>query len=157
MKKAHLASRFACAILAIVLGIAAQAKPVTPAPTADHPYYLHALSDLRAARWMLEHRPGNWTQTADEVEAVRQIDAAIGEIKKASIDDGKNLTDHPPVDERPNHPGRLHAAADFLRKARQDISHDEDNGFAQGLQIRAFDHIDHALIAVKKAIDANPS
>src|SRR5215472_7941016 len=23
-----------------------------------HPYYLHALSDLRAARWMLEDRPG---------------------------------------------------------------------------------------------------
>ena len=24
-----------------------------------HPYYLHALSDLRTARWMLEHRPGD--------------------------------------------------------------------------------------------------
>jgi hypothetical protein len=24
----------------------------------QHPYYLHALSDLRAGRWMLQHRPG---------------------------------------------------------------------------------------------------
>ena len=24
-----------------------------------HPFYLHALSDLRTARWMLEHRPGD--------------------------------------------------------------------------------------------------
>ncbi|HLZ87503.1 MAG TPA: hypothetical protein VKQ52_09695 [Puia sp.] len=118
----------------------------------QHPYYLHALSDLRAARWMIQHRPGDWAQTVDEVEAVRRIDAAIGEIKKAAIEDGKNLEDHPPVDERPDHFGRLHAALDFLRKARQDISHDEDNRFAQGLQARAYMHIDGAINAVKKAI-----
>jgi len=35
---------------------------------------------------MIEHRPGNWQQTVDEVEAVHRIDAAIGEIKKASIE-----------------------------------------------------------------------
>ncbi len=120
----------------------------------DHPYYLHALSDLRAARWMIEHRPGNWERTVDEVEAVKQIDAAIGEIKKASIEDGKNLEDHPPVDEKNDHNGRLHEAADFLRKARQDISHDEDNKFAQGLQARAYMHIDNAINATKRAIHA---
>jgi hypothetical protein len=120
--------------------------------SGPHPYYLHALSDLRAARWMIEHRPGNWAQTEDEIAAVHRIDAAIGEIKKASIEDGKNLEDHPPVDEKVDHPGRLHAALDFLRKARQDISHDEDNGFAQGLQARAYGHIDGAIDAVKRAI-----
>jgi hypothetical protein len=118
----------------------------------DHPYYLHALSDLRAARWMIEHRPGNWAQTTDEMEAVKQIDAAIGEIKKASIEDGKNLEDHPPVDERNEHMGRLHEAVDFLKKARQDISHDEDNKFAQGLQARAYMHIDAAINATRRAI-----
>ncbi len=123
-------------------------------PKAEHPYYLHALSDLRAARWMIEHRPGNWAQTNDEIEAVRHIDAAIAEIRKAAIDDGKNLEDHPKVDEKNDHDGRLHVAIDFLRKARQDISHDEDNKFAQGLQMRAYDHIDGAIAAVKKAIHA---
>ena len=118
----------------------------------QHPYYLHALSDLRAARWMIEHRPGNWVQTQDEIEAVRRIDAAIGEIKKASIEDGKNLEDHQPVSEVPDHMGRLHKALDYLRKARQDISHDEDNVFAQGLQARAYGHIDGAIGAVKRAI-----
>ena len=118
----------------------------------QHPYYLHALSDLRAARWMINHRPGNWVQTQDEIEAVRRIDAAIGEIKKASIEDGKNLEDHQPVSEVPDHMGRLHKALDYLRKARQDISHDEDNVFAQGLQARAYGHIDGAIGAVKRAI-----
>lgn len=118
----------------------------------EHPYYMHALSDLRAARWMIEHRPGNWSQTMDEIDAVKQIDAAIGEIKKAAIDDGKNLEDHPPVDERNEHDGRLHVSLDFLRKARQDVGQDEDNQFAQGLQARAYFHIDAAISAVKKAI-----
>lgn len=140
----------------VVLGFSAssQANARSNRPAGEHPYYLHALSDLRAARWMIEHRPGNWQQTVDEVEAVKRIDAAINEIKKASIDDGKNLQDHPPVDEKNDHDGRLHVAVDFLRKARQDISHDEDNKFAQGLQFRAYEHIDGAINAVKKAIHA---
>jgi hypothetical protein len=137
-----------------LLFTAVTANAASRAARADHPYYLHALSDLRAARWMIEHRPGNWAQTTDEVEAVRRIDVAIGEIKKAAIDDGKNLEDHPKVDERNDHDGRLHVALDFLRKARQDISHDEDNKFAQGLQLRAYEHIDGAITAVKKAIHA---
>ena len=123
-----------------------------PNAFGGHPYYLHALSDLRAARWMIEHRPGNWNQTVDEIEAVHRIDAAIGEIKKASIEDGKNLQDHEPVSEVPDHAGRLHKALDFLRQARSDISHDEDNMFAQGLQSRAYGHIDGAIGAVKRAI-----
>lgn len=154
MNLSHFAGRIACTIAILAFGLTSQAKPAPPS-IADHPYYLHALSDLRAARWMVEHRPGNWVQTNDEVEAVHQIDAAIGEIKKASIDDGKNLQDHPPLDEHPDHKGRLHDAVDFLKKARQDISHDEDNHFAQGLQMRAYDHIDHALDAVRRAIHAN--
>ena len=144
--------------LSVSVVSAASATAVTAAATArpagDHPYYLHALSDLRAARWMIEHRPGNWEQTVDEIEAVHRIDAAIAEIKKASIEDGKDLADHPAVDERNDHDGRLHVALDFLRKARKDISHDEDNIFAQGLQGRAYGHIDGAINAVKKAIHA---
>src|SRR5271168_5658512 len=62
-----------------------------------HPAYLHALSDLRAARWMLEHRPGDAAVSAQEDVAITEIDKAIGEIKKASIDDGKDIHDHPPV------------------------------------------------------------
>jgi len=127
-------------------------RPVATSPQPQHPYYLHALSDLRAARWMIEHRPGDWQQTKDEQQAVHRIDAAINEIKQASIDDGKNLNDHPRVDEVPDQPGRLHAALDYLRKAREDISHDEDNAFAQGLQAKAYDHIDGAIGAIRRAL-----
>ncbi len=143
-----------CGLLALFSMNLSSVKAGTSASTVDHPYYLHALSDLRAARWMIEHRPGNWDRTVDEVQAVKEIDAAINEIKKAALDDGKNINDHPKVDEHPDHAGRLHDAMDFLRKARKDISQDEDNKFAQGLQGRAYMHIDGALAAVKRAIHA---
>ena len=121
---------------------------------ADHPAYLHALEDLRAARWMIEHRPGGWARTEDEIEAVHQIDAAINEIKLASVFDNKNLDDHPKIDEKADHVGRLHQALEYLNKARADVAQDEDNLFAKGLQQRAYSEIDAAIVATKAAINA---
>lgn len=116
-----------------------------------HPYYLHALSDLRAARAHLEVRSGGELRQ-EEKDAIHAIDDAIAEIKKASIDDGKDLNDHPPVDAGLDHAGCLHRAKQLLEKAHQDIAHEEDNSFAQGLQQRAFGHIDRAIHHVDDAI-----
>ncbi len=121
---------------------------------ADHPAYLHALSDLRAARWLIDHRPGDWRQTDDEIAAVGRIDEAINAIKKASIDDGKDLADHPKVDERADHMGRLHEAVDYLEKARHDVNEEEDNIFADGLKDRALKHINEAIRRTKIAINS---
>jgi hypothetical protein len=143
----------AIALSVALVGCASAPPPPPPPPPpapASHPAYLHALSDLRAARWLIEHRPGDWQQSADEAESVRRIDAAIRELKQASIDDGKNLADHPPLDERPDHRGRIHEAIDYLRKARADISGGESNGFANGLRDRAIGHIDGAIGAAKR-------
>jgi hypothetical protein len=141
--KSRLALLAAAGMLLLEGCVVAQAPP----PPAHHPAYLHALSDLRAARWLIEHRPGDWAQTQDEVEAVRQIDAGINDIKKAAFDDGKNLNDHPPVDEHPDNRGRIHEALRFLNKARGDIAREEDNRFANGLRDRAVGHIDAAIHA----------
>jgi hypothetical protein len=116
-----------------------------------HPWYLHALSDLRAARAHLE-RPNHGALQQQERDAIREIDAAIRDIKQASIDDGKDLNDHPPVDAKLDWPGRLHRALQLLDKAHSDISRDEDNKFAQGLQQKAFRHIDSAHHHVDEAI-----
>jgi hypothetical protein len=124
---------------------------VTP---ATHPAYLHALSDLRTARWLLEHVPGDWVRVNDEINAVQRIDAAINEIKKASIDDGKNVNEHVAVDEKPDHPGRLRDALGLLQKARADIDQEEDNGAIQGLRARAAQHIEGAIGTVQNAIKA---
>src|SRR5271163_2689240 len=134
--------------LLLVIPAALSAKP---APPADHPAYLHALTDLRTARAHLQ-RPDGGELKEQEKKAIHEIDEAINEIKKASIDDGKDLNDHPPVDAGLAWPGRLHRALELLDKAHHDVSEEEDNGFAQGLQQRAILHIDKAHHHVEEAI-----
>ena len=117
-----------------------------------HPYYLHALSDLRAARWMLEHRPGDAAVSGQEDVAITEIDAAIGEIKHAAIDDGKDLHDHPKIDGPNDRPGRLHKALELLHKVHSDVAREEDDPMAKGLRNRAVGHIDGAIHATEVAV-----
>jgi len=117
----------------------------------QHPAYLHALTDLRTARAHLE-RPNHGALQAQEKAAIHDIDETIAEIKKASIWDGKDLNDHPPVDAKLDWPGRLHRAIELLDKAHSDVSQDEDNKFAQGLQQRALGHIDGAKKHAQEAL-----
>ncbi|MHC5726973.1 MAG: hypothetical protein ACYTXY_23115 [Nostoc sp.] len=117
-----------------------------------HPYYLHALTDLRTARWLLEHRPGDAAVSGQEDVAIGQIDYTINDIKKASIDDGKDIHEHPNVDVPNNHPGRLHKAEEILKKVHSDVRREEDDPTARGLQHRSLVHIDAALNATKRAL-----
>jgi hypothetical protein len=117
-----------------------------------HPYYLHALTDLRAARWMLEHRPGDAAVSGQEDIAIGEIDAAILEIKHAAIDDGKNVNDHPAVDVPADRPGHLHKALELLRKVHSDVAREEDDPQIRGLRDRAVGHIDGAIHATERAI-----
>jgi hypothetical protein len=55
-------------LLALTLPFAANADL-----PGKHPAYLHALTDLRAARWMVEHRPGDAAVSAQEDLAVAEI------------------------------------------------------------------------------------
>lgn len=121
-----------------------------PAPQR-HPAYLHALSDLRWARAFLE-RPDGGELRQQEKDAVHEIDKAIDEIKRASIDDGKNLNDHPEVDAHLAWGGRLHKSLELLDKAHRDIAKEEDDPAAVGLQGRALEHIDKAHHHVEEAI-----
>ena len=117
-----------------------------------HPFYLHALTDLRTARWMLEHRPGDAAVSANEDAAINEIDAAIREIKHAAIDDGKNVNDHPNVDVAADRPGRLHKALELLRKVHSDVAREEDDPVTRGLRDRAVGHIDGAIHATERAV-----
>jgi len=117
-----------------------------------HPAYLHALTDLRSARWLLEHRPGDARVSAHEDEAIGAIDAAIGEIKHAAIDDGKDIHDHPAVDAPAEYGGRLHRASEILHKTRNDVAREEDDPQLRGLRNRAVGHIDEAIHQTDRAI-----
>jgi hypothetical protein len=127
--------------------------PPPPAPPAGHPAYLHALSDLRMARALLARPTRDVEVKWDENRAIREINAAIREIRDAAIDDGKPLEDRPPVDAHLRHRDRIRAALDLLDKAARDIEEREDNGFARGLRGRAIGHIRDAIRFTREAIE----
>jgi hypothetical protein len=120
----------------------------------QHQAYFHALSDLRTARWLLDHVPGNWVREKDEINAVQKIDDAIGEIRRASIDDGRDINDHPVVEEKADRLGRLRDAAELLRRARADIDQETENGSIRGLHDRAAQHIEGAIQFTENAMRA---
>jgi hypothetical protein len=144
-------SRLAFAILAVLLFVPAYAS-AKPAAPREHPAYLHALTDLRDARAHLQ-RPDGGELREQEKKAIHEINDDIAEIKKAAIDDGKDINDHVPVDTHMDWSGRLHRAVELLNKAHNDVAQEEDNAFAQGLQQRALEHIDKAHHHVEEAIE----
>ena len=147
--------RLIAALVALPLVLAATGcvvAPPPPPPAPHHPAYLHALTDLRDARWNLEHRPGDAAVSTQEDVAIVETDRAIADAKTAAMEDGKNLAQHPPEDARIDRRGRLHHANELLHKARKDVAEGESNPQAVGLRDRVIGHIDLAIQATERAI-----
>lgn len=129
-------------VLALPLAVMAQ----------RHPGYLHAMSDLRFARALLEH--GDWGRVGpDREHAVAEIDRAIEELRRAAADDGRNPNMMPRIEPGWMPGDRLRRAEEALGRARESISHEEDNPEAREWRNRAFRHIDEARRAVHHAIE----
>jgi hypothetical protein len=131
-----------CAVFVFLLAVCA-ALTWADEP-GKHPAYLHALTDLRHARAHLDRLTPSGRMDDEEQRAIDEIDKAIGGIKRASIDDGKDLNDHPPVDARMQRSGRYHRALELLDNAHNDIAREEDDPSTRGLRNRALHHIDEA-------------
>ena len=125
-------------------GIASADRP------ADHPAYIHALSDLRDARAHLDYLAPSERRDAEEQQAIQKIDDAINEIKRAAIDDGKNINEHMPVDVRSMRGDRYHKVLELLTAAHGDVTAEEDNPRTRGLQARVIAHIDEAHHLVER-------
>ena len=138
-------------IAAITILAAACGAPIR-APAQEHPHYLHALSDLRLARAMLD-RQQEWNVMRDQYAAVQDIDHAIGEIRRASIDDRKPLDAHEPIDTRLDHRGRLRRVMELLDSADRDLHAEEDNFAALGWRAEAIHHVDAARGNVRHAME----
>jgi hypothetical protein len=143
----NLKATAATALFAVLLPMAAHAD--TPGP---HPEYLHALTDLRDARWNLEHRSGDTSVTFQEEKAISEVDRAQGEIIKAARDDAKNLGNHPREDANLDRHGRLRHAVELLDKAHNDLAREESNPEAKEHKRRALEHVDRAVEAARQAL-----
>jgi hypothetical protein len=137
----------AAGLIAAIAPMTVQAQEV-PGP---HPHYLHALSDLRAARHYLNDGWAWAPVRHDDDAAIREIDAAINEIKKASIDDGKGLNDPFTIDTHLSPHDRFRKANELLLAAHNDLSKAEDVPESRGLRNRAIGHVDAAHQIVDNA------
>jgi hypothetical protein len=125
--------------------------PVLAPPPSIHPRYLSALSDLRYARALL-WRDDFREVMRDQRAAIEEIDRAIAEAKRAAIDDGKNIDDHPPVDVRIGWEGRFRKAMELLDHARGDLSFMETNMAAAPWRDAARANVERARGFVEKAM-----
>ncbi len=130
----------------LLVGVVVAATVTSPAwaDSGRHPGYLQALADLRAARSLLTQQTSDPKVDENEKAAIAEVDAAINEIKKASIDDGKPLSDHANVDVV-EVGSRLLRSLEILHKAQDDIRGEVDSAAVKGLRTAANNHIGLAI------------
>jgi hypothetical protein len=140
------------ALLALPLLVSGLAMAQMP---GRHPHYIHALSDLRAAQWQIDHRrPEDGEMREDELVASDEVAAAIHSTTTAAAADAKDLGWNPPPDAPPAYDGRLHAALDLLHAAHNDLSLPEDDPAARFQQRLATLRVDAAIHATERALGA---
>ncbi len=135
------------------LGIVVLLAAASFAPSAmagSHPRYLHARSDLRVARSLLQVREEP-NVTRNLMDAEREVGAALGEINRAAEMDRKGMGADPRIDSNLDRRGRFAKIVALLRSSRADITEEEDNPGAREWRNAAIRHIDLALDFVKRA------
>lgn len=147
-KTMHKNVRLALLLAALTTAAPFAAQAQVPGP---HPAYLHALSDLRAARHYLNDGWAWEPVRQDDNAAIREIDGAIREIKQAAIDDGKGVSDPFPIDRHLSPHDRFRKANELLASAHNDLARAEDVPQARGLRDRAIGHVDAAHHIVDNA------
>jgi hypothetical protein len=121
----------------------------TPAQ-AQRPHYLHALSNLREARELLQSdsRPG-FIGARDR--AIEEIERAMQAVREAVHEEGRNPHHTPPASGGdPSRPMR--SALNLLNEAYQDIASGTDETGHRGLQMRALRHVDEARHTLEHAM-----
>ncbi|MBD2681308.1 MULTISPECIES: hypothetical protein [Nostoc] len=123
----------------------------------NHPYYLHARSDLRKSESLLE-TSDEFNVTQETKTADRYLHNAIQDVEVASNLDGKNINNYPPIDTSLQHRDKFQAIYQLLNSANQDISREEDNNFVLSWRNKAEFDINQAkhftaIAAARDAVD----
>jgi hypothetical protein len=129
--------------------------PAVPAAFAQNPSahsYAQALQDLRYARAMLNMNSYHDVSPIT-AKAVEQIDIAMNEIKHASVDDGRSLNDHPPIDSAKKPHERFQDALAALNRAHTDVAAAQDSPKAKDLRVEALHQIDAARLHTQQAYE----
>ena len=146
------ARRAAAAVLGLSLACGAAPLAASADVPGPHPAYVHALHDLRYARFLVA-RPSYGNVDRFEGAAVREIDRSLFAVRQAAIDDGKDIYALEPTDVNLDQHARLRRAIELLRGARHDITDNvESDPAAIGWRNGAYRHIDAAIYDVRGAL-----
>ncbi|MCW3099293.1 MAG: hypothetical protein JWL77_4911 [Chthonomonadaceae bacterium] len=118
---------------------------------SDHPHYRQALADLRTARAYLRG-DGNDNIGVDQKTALDEVGQAIGEIRRASIDDGRGTDYRPEIDTSLDRRARLQKAVDLITSARRALGFSEDDRAGLGWRKNAQRDLGDALTAAQRAM-----
>ena len=111
----------------------------------SHPHFLRAISDLRAARGLLD-APDEGNVVADERAASRSLTTAIRSARQGAIDDGLDIfSSPPPANNLPRH-DRLVQARKLILDARGEETNSGET------DLRAYGPLRDAVAATDRAV-----
>lgn len=117
-----------------------------------HPAYLHALSDLRAARTFLDKLTPNERLDEAQAHAIQEINEAISTVERAALDDHKGLREQAPIDAHIAPGPRFRKAQEALTAALRDVNQEEDDPRTRDVKARSIAHIQNALNDVRRTM-----
>jgi hypothetical protein len=124
-------------------------------PAQRHSDYARTLYDLRLARVLLQRTSEAQTlnNSLDEVNiAIDNIDSAIAEINRGSVEQSTNRNDILRVDARMLWAARLSKSLELIEKAQHDCSKQKEIPETEGLQARVLGQIDQAHSRLRVAL-----
>ena len=148
--------RFFKTLASAALGLTAFTLLALAVPAqAQHPGYLHALSNLRQARALLQsdNRSG---MREERSRALDEIDRAIQEVRRAVREEGRESRWTPPPATQGDPARPLRSAMTLLDEAHRDVARGVDTSDYRGLQDRALRHIDEAQRSLGRALRSGP-
>jgi hypothetical protein len=123
------------------------------ASAAEHPAYLHALTDLKRAEVVVKSRGGSHAMSVREQAAINDINGAQYAIYHIAPEEQKNVDAAIAADADPSlRAGKLHDARAFLEKAKSDCAEFESDKAFLGERQRLLILINAAIQQVDLAI-----
>ena len=136
--------RFFKSLASVTFGLSAFLLLALAVPAqAQHPAYMHALSNLRQARALLQTDSRSGFRE-EKNRAMDEIDRAIQEVRRAVREEGRESRWTPPPATQGDPDRPLRSAMTLLDEAHGDVARGVDTSDYRGLQNRALRHIDEA-------------
>ena len=119
---------------------------------AKYPLWAQSASDLRDARSFLDSKSTKMDVRQEDEKAVRQIDAALTDMKGAGVPEGRGAGPAPAEDANLDRVGRYSKVTSLLARAHQDLSGAREVDGAPGLKQRVLKEIETAQGTVQDSM-----